>query len=102
MEVKRVYNGRNNGALAVSARALAERLGVSKDTAAKALRQLVQRGFLEVVAPSSFGWKAKRAAEYRLTDEACNLSNQAPSNAYRAWAPNRNTVRSDGRADPLA
>jgi DNA-binding MarR family transcriptional regulator len=48
IEAASTYDGFNNGYLAVPARRVAERLHIGKSTAARALRVLVQKGFLEV------------------------------------------------------
>jgi hypothetical protein len=48
LEFGRVHNGLNNGRIAMSARFLGDRLGLSHDSAAKAIRELVTFGFLEV------------------------------------------------------
>src|SRR5712671_4779592 len=61
MALARLYNGRNNGRLAMSARKLSTLLRVSKDTAARALKENVAKGFAEVAQGSSFDWKARRA-----------------------------------------
>jgi hypothetical protein len=46
LEVARLYNGSNNGRLAMSARRLASLLPCNKDTAARALRELEDVGSL--------------------------------------------------------
>jgi len=44
IEVARLYNGSNNGRLGLAARTLADRLGCSKATAARALNELEETG----------------------------------------------------------
>lgn len=59
------YNGSNNGRLAMSARILGKKLGLSHPTAVRAIHDLITFGFLEKTRASSFSGK-RRAAEYRL------------------------------------
>jgi DNA-binding MarR family transcriptional regulator len=77
--------GTNNGAIAASVRDLAHECNINKDTVWKALKRLVEMGFLEVARQSSFDFKMKRAAEYRITTLVCNVTNAPPSNAWRQW-----------------
>ncbi|GGK28235.1 helix-turn-helix domain-containing protein [Salinarimonas ramus] len=88
IEVASLYNGGNNGRLALSARDAAERIGCSKDTAARALAALTERGFIEQTRPGSFHRKTPHAAEYRLTLYSCDQSGALPSRAFARWQPN--------------
>ena len=81
LEFGLVYNGGNNGRLGVSARWLAERLDISPTAAAKAIRDLVNCGFVDVVKSSDFG-KKKCAAEYRLTHLPCDATGAMPSKKF--------------------
>ena len=82
VEVARIYNGNNNGYLAMPARELADRLGVSKTTAARALNELEQLGFLETVKVGTFRRKDRMASEYRLTFHRCDHSSLPPSRLF--------------------
>jgi Helix-turn-helix domain len=66
LEFVRLHNGANNGKLALSSRTLGKRLGVSKDTAVRAIKELLTFGFLQMTKAASFIIK-RRAAEYLLT-----------------------------------
>ena len=81
IEAIRIYNGKNNGSLALSTRLIAEKLNVSKDTASRAMRELVNCGLLRLVKASSFSRK-RLAAEYRLTHLQCNRTLAMPSKEY--------------------
>jgi hypothetical protein len=81
IEALRLYNGKNNGSLALPARLIAEKLNVSKDTASRAIRELVNCGLLRLVKASSYSRK-RLAAEYRLTHLPCNVSGDMPSKEY--------------------
>ncbi len=92
--VAMLYNGSNNGYLAASARRIGDDMGVTKSTAARALRELVDKGFLEVTAGSAFNMKQRRACEYRLTLCGCDRTGALPSRAFQQWKSNekQNTV----------
>lgn len=66
LELLKRYNGRNNGALALSVRDAAIACNVHRDTVASALKRLDERGLVHLVTPGSFSTKAGRAAEYGL------------------------------------
>jgi len=76
------FNGSNNGRIAVSCRDLAEKLNISKDSAAKAIAELVTCGFLEIAQASSFSQK-RRAAEYRLTHLPCDRTGELATRAFQ-------------------
>jgi DNA-binding MarR family transcriptional regulator len=54
VELVGVYNGKNNGWLGMSARSLAAAINVSRATAARALKELTERGFIEQTRASAF------------------------------------------------
>jgi hypothetical protein len=86
-EVVRKFNGSNNGRLAVSTRDLGERLRVSKDTAGRALKELVTYGFLAIMKQSSFNIK-RLATEYRLTHLKCDVTGELSTKEFmRIGAP---------------
>jgi hypothetical protein len=75
IEAAFIYDGRNNGRLALSSRSLADRIGgVAHPTVARSLRTLQTYGFLKITKPSSFSTKNRRASEYRLTHLPCDLT----------------------------
>ncbi len=94
IEVAKIYDGSNNGHLAASSRTIGDRMGVSKNTAARALDELVEKGFLEITEDSAFSRKNKRAREYRLTLHKCDRTGDLPSKAFQRWKPDekQNTV----------
>jgi hypothetical protein len=75
------YTGANNGRLQMSSRTLADRLGCGKSPAARAIAELCQWGFLDLVRASDFGQK-KRAAEYRLTHLNCDVTGAIASKRF--------------------
>jgi len=66
-------NGINNGQIVYSTREAAKALhAVSKATGARALNELVDRGFLRITRDSVFKLKSAEAREYALTMEPVN------------------------------
>jgi GTP-sensing pleiotropic transcriptional regulator CodY len=57
LEIGLIENGSNNGKLALSCRAIAERVGIGKTAAANALLELENAGFLKCMKASSFSQK---------------------------------------------
>ncbi len=95
VEIARLFNGRNNGYLALSVRDAAERCRINKDTAAKALVSLQEAGFIECAAQGAFSYKVRHASEWRLTTVRCDKTGALPSKAFMRWsgaAPAKNTV----------
>lgn len=87
VEVLRLYNGANNGFLALGVRTAAERANVNKDTAAKCFAVLIERGFIEPAQLGQFNRNARRATEWRLTQHRCDRTHQLPSKAFARWTP---------------
>src|SRR5947208_9979980 len=55
------YNGRNNGMIAFSVRDAAKECRLSKNTANRAFKELVERGFVELKTPGGFSRKVRHA-----------------------------------------
>lgn len=87
LELRRRYNGHNNGSIALSVRDAAERCHINKDTAGKALAILQNRNLIECVTQGGFTRKIRHAAEWRLLCETCNETGARPSVTYRSWKP---------------
>jgi hypothetical protein len=94
IEIARVYDGTNNGRLALSVRSASQRCGIAKDTATRAFRELSERGFIECESPGAFSFKQRHAAEWRITWRRCDVSGVVPGNQFKQWrAPEKhNTV----------
>ncbi len=82
IQIAKRYNGGNNGALAASVRNLATECRINKDTAGKAVKELLEAGFLELAQAGAFTFKMRHAAEYRLTWLKCD---QTGAKGSRAW-----------------
>lgn len=84
IEIGRVYNGHNNGQLALSVRQAAQRCGISKDTVSRAIQELEDAGFIETVEKGGFRQGPKYASTFRLLWLRCDLSGKIPTRRYRA------------------
>lgn len=78
------YNGANNGRIALSTRDAAAEAKVSKNTAAKALTALCEKGLLKVAVKSSFGTNGRHATQYALTCFPAEKGKPA-SREYQDW-----------------
>ncbi|MFQ3665576.1 MAG: hypothetical protein SNJ79_06010 [Sphingomonadaceae bacterium] len=83
MEIARGYNGSNNGAIAWSCKALAQRLNASPTSVTKWLREAQKSGLLECVRRGAFQQKATlngegRASEWRLMWLKCDKTGDPP------------------------
>lgn len=91
VELTKRYNGSNNGRIGYSARQAAQDLGISKDTAARALRSLERHGFIVVEKRGAFHCKIRHASEYRLTayesDVATNYAERLATKEFMRWSP---------------
>ncbi len=85
IEVNRGYNGSNNGAIVLSVRSIAERMGCHIETASCALQELVKKGFIEERVKGAYSVKFRRATEWRLTDRRCDVTGAEQSQAFLKW-----------------
>ena len=95
MELKKLYNGRNNGDIYLSVREAAKRVGVSPNTAQKALYELVDRGFIIPKQKGSFGWKKGVATSWILTEEKYN--DALPTKNFMRWEPTPSIVKPNSK-----
>lgn len=86
VEVNRGYNGSNNGRIVLSVREIANRMNCHRDTAARALQDLVNRGFIEPTTKGTFSVKFRRATEWRLNDRRCDATGKPQSQAFLKWS----------------
>jgi hypothetical protein len=86
------YNGKNNGQIPFSAREAVLALHISRATTARALRNLIDRGFITVAKRSGFNLKRGpgRATEYRLTEYPCNVTGEPASCKFKNWRRGKN------------
>jgi hypothetical protein len=97
IELQRVYNGVNNGSLAMSVRKLAAVMPCALNTATRALNELEIAGFVDVMKVGTFRLKERHASEYRLTCHRCDITGELPSKRFdpsRKWRPESEQPRS--------
>lgn len=87
LEFNRIYNGANNGEIAMSVRRLASLLGVANNTANKAIWELEEKGFVRLVQPASFAWKKRRASTYVLTQHP--FRDEPATKDFMRWRPGK-------------
>ena len=87
VELRRRYNGRNNGRIGLSVREAAELCRMNRDTAARSLRRLEEAGFIEMVTPGGFTRKDRHSTEWRLTTDLCDVTGAPASKAFQRWRP---------------
>jgi hypothetical protein len=97
LEFVRIHNGCNNGKLAMSERMLGKKLGISHDTARRAINELLTLGFIVITKASTFFGK-RCAAEYRLTHLKNDITDELPSREFQnigKIAPSGNGLAGD-------
>jgi hypothetical protein len=87
VEVRHKFTGGNNGYIELGERELGERLNVERRTARKALRALLDHGFIRPMSKGAFTQKTRRATEWMLTNEGYPKPNDTPTRDYMRWAP---------------
>ena len=85
IELTARFNGTNNGQIALSVRDAAQRCNIAKDTAGRALQELIEKGFIAIVTGGSFGFKLRHATEYRLTDHP--YGEDRATKEFMIWRP---------------
>lgn len=101
-ELVMIYDGKNNGFIALSARDAARRCRVNKDTATRAFRELIEHGFIECVTPGGFSRKVRHATEWRLTHLQCDKTGGAPSKGFMRWPTMQTAVPNKGQHGPVS
>ena len=82
------YNGSNNGRMSYSVREGAAALNVTKDTIARALKLLQERGFIVCTKVAHFTVKTTRdASEWRLTEYDDDVIHQHATKNFMSWQP---------------
>ena len=77
----------NNGQIKLSVRQAALKMGISKDTAARAFRDLQAKGFLRVVTGASLGVSGMgKTTEYEITSITTPSKPLEASNDFKNWS----------------
>lgn len=101
-ELRRRYNGKNNGGITASVRELAKAINCSNRPIIRALQELQERGFIIAVQKGSFNWKTRidsseknRATVWLLTE----IPQDEPERSLTArkdfmkWRPKQNDLK---------
>jgi hypothetical protein len=76
------YNGANNGRLSFSVRDAASECKLARDTASRALRELISLGFIEETRHGGLSRKTRIASEWRLTAFKCDLTGNLKTSLF--------------------
>jgi hypothetical protein len=85
IEIKRRYNGQNNGNISLSCREAATVGRCSKGTAGKKLSELVDHGFIKSASKGHF--RNRHASTWILTSEV--YEQQSPSNEWKSYSKSK-------------
>lgn len=91
LEVKWRYDGLNNGRIGLGCRELADELNMSRNTADRALDELIGKGFIMKMKPSAFNVKNRAVTEWRLTEYPCDVTGELPTKDFMRWQPKNKT-----------
>ena len=76
------YNGSNNGKIPYSVRDAAQECNIARNSAMRALHELVELGFIEETRHGSLSKKTRIASEWRLTAFRCDLTGAVKTCAF--------------------
>ena len=103
-ELRRRFNGSNNGEILCSVRNLADAVNCSKDSASAAFAELEAKGFIKCAQRGSFNYKVAHAPKWVLTEEPYH--DGLPTKEFMRWrAPEENggpKSRTSGPGKPTA
>lgn len=84
LELKRHYNGKNNGTIGFGSRGAGDALGMSKSAGSRYLVELENHGFIKRNKPSSFNQK-RLAIEWCLTELRDDSTSEPASKLFMYW-----------------
>jgi hypothetical protein len=97
------YDGSNNGRISYSVRDAASECNLAKETASRAIRELVDLGFIEETLHGSLSRKTRIASEWRLTAFRCDLTGALKTSTFmQRGAQARDSRQSRSRPQPSA
>lgn len=92
VELKRRYDGLNNGRIGFGCREAAEALNIGKDTANRAFVKLEDRGFIAVTRRAGFNVKNRVATEWLLTEYPNDINGDLASRDFMKWRPSEKST----------
>ena len=84
-------NGKNNGMISLSCREAAEHCNISKNTAARAFDELIERGLIHIAKDSGFDYKQKKARLWRITHLKDDRNGHASTDEWKRYKPQEKT-----------
>ena len=87
LELARIYNGSNNGNVALGVRRAARLVNIAKDTASKCFRELEAKGFIRRRICGSFDWKLRHETTWILTEHA--YGDALAAKDFARWDPEK-------------
>ena len=90
LEIRRRFNGGNNGRLSLSLNEGSHLLGIDKATVFRALTELEEKGFLEMTERGQ--WYGHKATLWRTIDKPCD-GNRA-TREWEKWRPKKQSLGS--------
>jgi DNA-binding transcriptional MocR family regulator len=89
IEFRIAYNGYNNGEIVMSVRQGAKLIGCNKDTAAKAIKELEEKGWIRLMEKGRFDQKTNKTASlWRITNQPIGMGVDTPeTKEYMSWRP---------------
>ena len=84
IQIKRRFNGANNGDITVSCRQIASVCQMSRNTASRALAELQAKGIIKKTHQGIFGMRI--ASKWKLNTDK-NVGENRPSDEWKAWRP---------------
>ncbi|NRP19899.1 hypothetical protein LPJGGPFB_03157 [Ensifer adhaerens] len=98
IEIKRRYNGNNNGDISLSHREAQDLMGCSNKPIPAAFKELEVKGFIKAAERGSFHWKTRRdgqggrrATTWILTEypQDSPIRSLIPTKDFMAWRPDQ-------------
>jgi len=83
VELLKLYNGKNNGHIALGMREAAERLGCNKDTVPYRFDELRAKGLIRLATPGWFSSKGRHASEWIIT--CADYDGEPATRDYLTW-----------------
>ena len=90
-ELRRRFNGKNNGELFLSRSEACKLLGLGNGSAQSGFKRLEERGFIKIAKRG--GFMGRQANQYILSEKSYKGNN--PTNDWRSWRPPKKRQKLD-------